>query len=122
MVEQVYENIYRIGVVLPNNPLKELNSYFVRGDETDLLIDTGFRCDECREALEQGLKELGSDRSRLDVMITHIHSDHSGMADLFVGEGRNIYMSDIDLEYMKIFLAGKTGTSDHRIAIGEDNR
>jgi len=108
MVEQVAKNIYRIGVPLPKNPLKELNSYFIRGDESDLLIDTGFRCDECREALEQGLKELGSDAARRDVLLTHIHSDHSGMADIFVGPGRKIYMSEIDLDYMRIFLAGET--------------
>ncbi len=108
MIEEVAKNIYRIGVPLPKNPLKELNSYFIRGDESDMLIDTGFRCDECREALEQGLRELGSDASRRDVLLTHIHSDHSGMADLFAGPGRKIYMSDIDLEYMKIFLEGET--------------
>lgn len=108
MVEQVAKNIYRIGVVLPKNPLKELNSYFIRGDKSDLLIDTGFRCDECRAALEQGLEELGSDASRRDVLLTHIHSDHSGMADIFVGAGRKIYMSEIDLAYMRRFLAGET--------------
>jgi len=110
MVEQVAKNIYRIGVPLPKNPLKELNSYFIRGDESDLLIDTGFRCDECREALEHGLAELGSDPARRDVLLTHLHSDHSGMADLFAGPGRRIYMSETDLAYMKRFLAGETET------------
>lgn len=32
MIEEVAKNIYRIGVVLPGNPLKELNSYFIRGE------------------------------------------------------------------------------------------
>ena len=48
MVEEVYRNIYRIGVVLPGNPLRELNSYFIRGEQSDLLIDTGFRRPACR--------------------------------------------------------------------------
>ena len=99
MIEEVYRNIYRIGVVLPGNPLKELNSYFIRGTKSDLLIDTGFRRDACRQALENGLAELGSDPDRRDVLITHLHSDHSGMADLFVGPGRHIYMSDVDTRY-----------------------
>ena len=43
VVEQVKENIYRLGVTLPQNPLSELNSYLIRGGERDLLIDTGFR-------------------------------------------------------------------------------
>lgn len=100
MVEKLEENIYRIGVPLPGNPLRELNSYFIRGEDSDLLIDTGFRRAACREALEAGLEELGSDPRRRDVLVTHLHSDHSGMADLFVGEGRRIYMSQPDLDYL----------------------
>lgn len=99
MVEEIFKNIYRIGVPLKGNPLKELNSYFIRGFESDLLIDTGFRMPECEEALLAGLAELKSDPLRRDVYVTHLHADHSGMADKFVGEGRSIYISEIDLAY-----------------------
>lgn len=101
MIEEVAKNIYRIGVVLPGNPLKELNSYFIRGEGQDLLIDTGFRREECQKALTEGLQELGSVPERRDVLVTHIHSDHSGMADLFAGPERKIYMSRIDLDFRK---------------------
>ena len=103
MIEEVYKNIYRIGVVLPGNPLKELNSYFIRGKDSDLLIDTGFRRPVCREALEQGLRELESDPARRDVLATHLHSDHSGMADLFTGPDRCIYMSAVDIALLNRF-------------------
>ena len=53
MTEQIGENLYRIGIPLPGNPLKELNSYLIRGTEGDLLIDTGFRREECRIALRK---------------------------------------------------------------------
>ena len=52
MVSQLSDNLYTIPVPLPGNPLRELNSYFLRGQERDLLIDTGFRRPECRAALE----------------------------------------------------------------------
>lgn len=96
MIEEIYKNIYRIGVPLTGNPLKELNSYFIRGTEKDLLIDTGFRREDCETALSSALKELDSDPERRDVYITHLHADHSGMADLFVGRDRRIFISDID--------------------------
>ena len=80
VVEQVKENIYRLGVTLPQNPLRELNSYLIRGGERDLLIDTGFRRPECREALMAGITEAGSSTSRIDVLLTHLHSDHTGLA------------------------------------------
>ena len=56
LVEQVADGIWRIGVELPQNPLRELNSYLIKGkeNERDLLIDTGFRREECREALFAG--------------------------------------------------------------------
>ena len=103
MVEEVYKNIYRIEVPLPGNPLKELNSYFIRGTDSDLLIDTGFRREACRTALEEGLAFLGSDPARRDVLVTHLHSDHSGLADLFVGRGRTIWMSAEDLFLFRKF-------------------
>ena len=42
MVKEMAKNIYRIEVPMPDNPLRILNSYFIRGEERDLLIDTGF--------------------------------------------------------------------------------
>lgn len=99
MITEVYENIYQIQVPLPHNPLRHLNSYFIRGIESDLLIDTGFRLPECEEALKNGLIELNSDPTRRDVLITHFHSDHAGMADIFVGPGRKIYTHGLDYDY-----------------------
>ena len=32
-IEQIKENIFRLGVTLPQNPLRELNSYLIRGGE-----------------------------------------------------------------------------------------
>lgn len=100
MTEQVLPGIYRIDVPLPDTPLKALNSWFIRGRDRDLLIDTGFRCDECSDALTAGLAEIGSDPGRRDVLITHLHSDHSGLADLFAAPDARIYISGADLAYM----------------------
>ena len=80
MVKQITEDIYSIGVPLSGNPLKELNSYWIRGTQRDLLIDTGFRQQPCREAMERQLAETGVDRDRMDIFCTHLHSDHTGLA------------------------------------------
>lgn len=100
-VEQVAKNIYRIPVPLPKNPLRELNSYLIRGEDRCLLIDTGFRMDECREALLAGLAELGVDHREVDFFITHLHSDHSGLAPDLTGEGRSIYVSEVDRRWLQ---------------------
>lgn len=100
-VEQVAPDLFRIPVPLPQNPLRELNSYLVRGEKSCLLIDTGFRRPECREALLAGLNQLGVERNRLDIFVTHLHSDHSGLAPELVGEGRAIYVSETELAYLR---------------------
>ena len=106
MIKQIAKDLFRIGVPLPNSPLKELNSYFIRGGDHDLLIDTGFRMQECWSALTQALAELGSKSERRDVLATHVHADHSGMVDLFVGAERRIYMSGDDVNSLRRMIAG----------------
>ena len=114
MIEELYRNIYRIAVPLKGNPLKELNSYFIRGDRSDLLIDTGFRTPDCRRALEEGLKDLRSEPDRRDVYVTHMHADHSGMADQFVGDGRKIYISKTDLVFIRKWIGKSYEENDRR--------
>ncbi len=119
MVKEIAKNLYCIEVPLPNNPLRVLNSYFIRGEKSDLLIDTGFRCDECYKALDEGLRELNSDPARLDVLLTHLHSDHSGMADLFVGKGHHIYMGAQEYRYEKLVLQMVVRTEQNERMISE---
>lgn len=68
MTESILPGLYRIPVPLPGNPLKELNAYLLRGNERSILIDTGFRQDECRSALFAGLEELGCQGDRKSVV------------------------------------------------------
>ncbi len=99
MHEEILENIYRIEVPLPKNPLQRLNSYFIRGEESSMIIDTGFRQPECRAALFQALEALHVDRNTLDVFGTHIHSDHIGLAPEVVGPNRKIYLGRGDFHW-----------------------
>lgn len=99
MVERIEKNLYRIHVPLEGNPLRELNSYFIRGNDRDLLIDTGFRTRSCLAALKEGLMAINSDPTRRDVLITHFHADHAGLADLIAGENCCIYMSQVEYLY-----------------------
>ena len=97
MIQEIAKNIYSILVPLPNNPLKELNAYLIKGDDHSLLIDTGFRLPECRAALEAGLAEAGADQRHLDVLITHLHNDHVGLAGEMVSPGHFVYVGEKDI-------------------------
>lgn len=94
MIEQIRENLFRIEIPLPQNPLKALNSYFIRGSERNLLIDTGFNRDECREAMDQAIQDLDFSMDNTDIFITHIHSDHSGLAGYLARPGTQVYTGE----------------------------
>ena len=91
MIEPIYPNIYSIPIPLPRNPLKALNSYVITSPERNLIIDTGFNQPECSEALMQGIAELRIDLAKTDVLLTHRHSDHTGLAGLLEEQGAQIY-------------------------------
>lgn len=95
MITKMLENIYKIAVPLPNNPLREMNAYLIKG-EKNLLIDTGFNRRECEEALREAFKELNIEQT--DLFITHLHSDHCGLVPQFASESSVIYAGETDGE------------------------
>lgn len=101
-------DIYRIEVPLPNNPLRYLNSYVVRGRDRFLVIDTGFNRPECREALFTGLDSLRVDLARTDLFLTHLHADHTGLVGDFARAGSRIFMHHDDYQYLVDSTDGST--------------
>jgi glyoxylase-like metal-dependent hydrolase (beta-lactamase superfamily II) len=75
MATELMKDIFRLEVPLPRSPLKLLNSYLIRGEERNLLIDTGFNRPECEEALMSELASLEVDFNKTDIFITHLHAD-----------------------------------------------
>ncbi len=53
MMEKLGKDFYRVEVPLPNNPLRMVNSYFIKGPGRNLVIDTGMNRKECLEGLEK---------------------------------------------------------------------
>lgn len=98
-IEEVLPHIYRLPVPLEGNPLRELNSYVIKG-ERNLLVDTGFRTESCRRALLEGLDYLKIDLKNTDILLTHLHADHSGNAADILPEGNKVYMSALDCKYL----------------------
>lgn len=102
MLELLYEKpeIYRMLIPLPENPLKTLNSYLIKLENRNLLIDTGFNRPECHEALIENLKELNVDMEKTDIFLTHLHSDHTGLINKIAHKSSKVYIGKIDYEYM----------------------
>ena len=98
MVEEVLKNIYRCEIPLPKNPLKSVNSYLIRGQERDLIVDTGMNRDECMMAMQLCLEELRVDLSKTQFFITHFHVDHLGLLARLITERSVVYFNQPDAE------------------------
>jgi len=99
MLKKIYENpnIFQIDVPLPDNPLRNLNCYIIQDSGETLILDTGFNRPECEEALLAGLKELDADWNKTNMFLTHLHSDHTGLAPTVMGDKPGkIYISTKD--------------------------
>lgn len=97
MVDEITKGIYRIKVRLAGSPLGNLNSYYIRGIDEDYLVDTGFNMPQCYEDLSEGLKEIGADPKRISILNTHMHADHTGQNDKFLGKEKHIYLNENDI-------------------------
>ena len=109
MVTKVLDHpeIWRIQVDLPQNPLKYLNCYVLPHEENPLIIDTGFNRPECWEALCNGLELLHVDPNRASLFLTHLHGDHTGLANRLDALGCTIYMGRTDHDYLGQILGGE---------------
>ena len=97
MVTEVYPHIFSNKIPLPKNPLKSINSYIITSKDRNLIIDTGFNTAECQAELLHGLGELAIDLNKTDLLVTHMHTDHSGLAPVLKKLGiRTLYFSQVD--------------------------
>lgn len=96
LITKVLENIYKIDVPLPKNPLKSTNSYILTSKERNLVIDTGMNREECYTVLKATLEELAIDLSKTDFFITHMHADHGGLVSELKTPTSKVYCSSKD--------------------------
>lgn len=100
MIQEIRKNLYRIPVTLPDSPLKVLNSYVIKDSDRNLIIDTGFRRPECMQSMREGLDELGINMENTDILLTHMHADHSGLAASLASESSRVFISRKELPWM----------------------
>ena len=95
-MDEIMPGLYRIIIPLPNSPLKDLNSYVIKSEDRNLIIDTGFNRSVCFEAMQKGLHAFDIDLSKTDFMLTHMHSDHTGLVSRLATDTSIVYISRID--------------------------
>jgi glyoxylase-like metal-dependent hydrolase (beta-lactamase superfamily II) len=96
MIEEVAVDLYRVEIPLPGNPLKSINSYILKGQDRNLIIDTGMNQEECMKAMQAGLKSLGVDLRGQKTFRTHFCRS-SGCSDLTTDRS-TIFLSQADAD------------------------
>ena len=104
---EVAPGIFQIQVPIPY-PLKYVNCYLIKGEGTalvDCALDTqdtkgSLALPAGKEVLRAALLEHGLRFSDLDqLVITHHHPDHYGLAGILEAEGAKVSMLDVELEH-----------------------
>lgn len=109
-MQEVYENIFMEALPLTGNPLKSINIFVVKTPELNMIVDTGFNNEEVQTHMLAYLDKLDIDLSKTVLFLTHLHSDHVGLASFFAERGiKDILMSRIDGD---IVCAGTTVESE----------
>lgn len=93
MIEEVLPNLFRIEIPVPQNPLRVVNTYLVKGSGQFLLVDTGMNRDECINEMRLALTKLSVDLSKTSFLITHWHVDHLGMVTSLASDRSVIYFN-----------------------------
>ncbi len=100
MIEEILPDLYRIEVPLPNNPLKAVNSYVLKGPDRNLIVDTAMNREECERVLAAALRELDVEMGETDIFVTHLHSDHLGLAARLASDPSKVYFNKPDADVM----------------------
>ena len=87
-VTQIGDGIVQIRLPMTGNPMRYINGYLLEDDDGLTLIDCGWKADDVRTALDEGLALCGhAVRDLRRLLITHFHFDHYGLAGTLVGAG-----------------------------------
>lgn len=77
-------------------PIGYTNAYLLCTEDRNLLVDPGTSHEASFSVLTQALDDLGIDRSRTDIFLTHFHIDHMGLAAAVATPTSRVYLTATD--------------------------
>ncbi len=100
ITKEILPGIYRFSLsdTTVEQGVSKINIFIIPGKEgvnngRSLMIDTGFKNDDCLKILEGALEELNIRHDQLDIFLTHRHHDHCGLAGIMAQKGSKLFMN-----------------------------
>jgi glyoxylase-like metal-dependent hydrolase (beta-lactamase superfamily II) len=102
-ITQIGDGIVQIRLPMTGNPMRYINGYLLEDDCGLTLIDCGWKADDVRAALDEGLALSGyAVRDIKRLLITHFHFDHYGLAGTLIAKGvPELGMHERDWAFLK---------------------
>jgi glyoxylase-like metal-dependent hydrolase (beta-lactamase superfamily II) len=100
---EIVNGLHQLKVPVPNNPIGYTLPYLFEVPGGAAIIDPGWDAPESIESLQSQLAELGlSFRDIRQVIVTHIHPDHYGMARRVKEDsGCEVLVHEKDIEFLR---------------------
>ena len=73
--------------------LKSVNSYVVKDNERNMVIDTGVYNDDCFDAMQVAFKELDIDLQKTYFFVTHCHTDQNSLICRLISDESYVSMN-----------------------------
>src|ERR1700737_4628109 len=76
-ISKIGDRIVQTRLPMTGNPMRYINGYLLEDDDGLILIDCGWKADDVRAALDEGLALCGyTVRDLKRLLVTHFHFDH----------------------------------------------
>ena len=118
MPEEVAPAIFRLSIPLPDSPLATVNVYAIATSQGLRLVDCGWNTPEAHAELARGLYSLGGGIGALcEILVTHIHPDHFGLAGRLAEEsGAPVMLHRLEAIYVGARYENTRGLLDEMAA------
>lgn len=104
MISEISDNFYRITLPMPFR-LRHVHAYALVDGKNIALFDTGMIVPGALEKLEADLETIGySTESISDIYLTHVHTDHCGMAGILQERSKaHLHLSEVSQQVHSYF-------------------
>jgi glyoxylase-like metal-dependent hydrolase (beta-lactamase superfamily II) len=100
MIQEILPGLFHSKVPFPENPLRDINIYIIKGKERALMVDNGMDLPSTWQELQADISQINLDLKQTDFFITHGHPDHCSNTNVLASTDAKVYLGREDLRML----------------------